>query len=129
MGLDVSVCMPAHRDSAAFRRALQSVLGQDHRDIEVIVSDDSGGDLEPCVREADDARIRYFANPRPLGFARNHTTTLDRAREPTSPSCTTTTTGYPATLPMPDGDLTPTRPSEWCAAPTGWIGARRGCSR
>lgn len=77
---DVSVCMPAHRDTDGFRRALRSVLDQGHRDLEVIVSDDSGGALEPAVREAADSRIRYFANPNPLGFACNHTTTLDRTR-------------------------------------------------
>lgn len=76
---DVSVCMPAHRDTASFRRALSSVLDQTHESLEVIVSDDSGGSLQAAVEEAADARIRYFRNPNRLGFARNHTTTMDRA--------------------------------------------------
>ncbi|MEZ5075041.1 MAG: glycosyltransferase family 2 protein [Solirubrobacterales bacterium] len=76
---DVSVCMPAHRDSPLLRRALQSALEQTHDDLEVVVSDDSGGSLEPAVAAAADPRIRYFRNPEQLGFARNHTTTVDRA--------------------------------------------------
>lgn len=76
---DVSVCMPAHRDSPLLRRALRSALDQTHGDLEVVVSDDSGGSLEPAIAEAADPRIRYFRNPERLGFARNHTTTVDRA--------------------------------------------------
>ena len=55
------------------------MLDQTHESLEVIVSDDSGGSLEAAVEEAADARIRYFRNAEPLGFAHNHTTTLDRA--------------------------------------------------
>jgi len=76
----VSVCMPASRDGALFRRALRSVLDQGHEDLEVVVSDDSGGGLEQAAREPGDDRVRYFANTRRLGFALNHTTTMDRAR-------------------------------------------------
>lgn len=74
----VSVCMPAHRDSDTFREALRSVLDQPFRDLEVVVSDDSGGDLRAVVEGLGDPRVRYFANPTRLGFARNHTATLDR---------------------------------------------------
>ncbi len=76
----VSVCMPAHRDSTFFREALRSVLDQTLTDFEVIVGDDSGGDLEAAVLEADDARVRYVANPTQLGFVGNHEATIDAAR-------------------------------------------------
>ncbi|MDQ8043356.1 MAG: glycosyltransferase family 2 protein [Patulibacter sp.] len=76
----VSVCMPAHRDSAFFRDALASVLAQTMADLEVVVGDDSGGDLRAAVEAAGDDRIRYIANPTQLGFARNHEATIDQAR-------------------------------------------------
>lgn len=79
MSPSVSVCMPARRDTASFRTALSSVLDQTYGDLEVIVADDSGGSLEAAVRAAADDRIRYVPNAEPLGFARNHTTTLDQA--------------------------------------------------
>jgi glycosyltransferase involved in cell wall biosynthesis len=76
----VSVAMPAHRDSAFFRAALASVLAQSLTDLEVIVGDDSGGDLRAAVDEAADARVRYVPHAERLGFVGNHITTLDLAR-------------------------------------------------
>lgn len=76
----VSVCMPAHRDSSFFRDALASVLAQTLTDFEVIVGDDSGGDLEAAVREAGDDRIRYVPNASQLGFVGNHEATIAAAR-------------------------------------------------
>lgn len=76
----VSVAMPAHRDSEFFRAALASVLAQTLTDLEVIVGDDSGGDLRAAVDDAGDARVRYVPHPERLGFVGNHITTLDLAR-------------------------------------------------
>jgi glycosyltransferase involved in cell wall biosynthesis len=75
----VSVCMPASREPERFARALRSVLHQRHEDLEVVVCDDSCGGLEEAARAPRDPRVRYVANPRRLGFARNHTTALDLA--------------------------------------------------
>ncbi|MEH3052924.1 MAG: glycosyltransferase family 2 protein, partial [Patulibacter minatonensis] len=76
----MSVAMPAHRDSAYFRAALASVLAQTHADLEVIVGDDSGGELRAAVEAAGDPRVRYLAWKQRLGFAGNHAATLDLAR-------------------------------------------------
>ncbi|MBO9532624.1 MAG: glycosyltransferase [Solirubrobacteraceae bacterium] len=76
----VSVAMPAHRDSAYFRAALASVLAQTLGDLEVIVGDDSGGELRAAVDEASDPRIRYVPRGEQLGFVGNHIATLDLAR-------------------------------------------------
>jgi glycosyltransferase involved in cell wall biosynthesis len=76
----VSVCMPAHRDSSFFREALASVLAQTLGDFEVIVGDDSGGELRTAVDAAADSRIRYLQHATPLGFVANHEATLDAAR-------------------------------------------------
>jgi glycosyltransferase involved in cell wall biosynthesis len=76
----VSICIPASRDPHSLRAAVLSVLAQDFEDLEVVITDDSGGALEPVARELDDGRIRYFANRRRLGLAGNHMAALDRAR-------------------------------------------------
>lgn len=76
----VSVCMPAHRDSDFFRDALASVLAQTMGDFEVIVGDDSGGNLRAAVDAAGDDRVRYIPHPTQLGFVGNHEATIDAAR-------------------------------------------------
>ena len=76
----VSVCMPAHRDSELLRAAARSVLGQGVDDLELIISDDSGGGLREAADALDDPRVVYVANDRRLGLAGNHTAALNRAR-------------------------------------------------
>jgi glycosyltransferase involved in cell wall biosynthesis len=76
----VSICMPASRSADDLERAIRSVVAQGVDEIEVIVTDDSGGGLRPAVTAVGDERARYFANPRPLGFAGNHMAALDKAR-------------------------------------------------
>lgn len=76
----VSVCMPAHRDSDLLRAAARSVLSQGVDDLELIISDDSGGGLREAAAALDDPRVVYFANERQLGLAGNHTVALNRAR-------------------------------------------------
>lgn len=68
----VSVCMPAHRNSKWFQQALRSVLAQTMADIEIIVTDDSGGELRPVVESFADSRLSYYPNPARLGFSGNH---------------------------------------------------------
>jgi glycosyltransferase involved in cell wall biosynthesis len=76
----LSICMPVSRSAEDLRRSLRSVLGQGIDDLEVIVTDDSGGRLGEAVTATDDPRVRYYANPERLGFAGNHMAVLDRAR-------------------------------------------------
>lgn len=72
--------MPAARPGPLFDEALASVLEQRHEDLEVIVSDDSGGALAASAQDTGDPRVRYLANERPLGFAGNHIAALRAAR-------------------------------------------------
>jgi glycosyltransferase involved in cell wall biosynthesis len=76
----VSICIPASRDSGSLRAAIDSVLAQDHQDLEVVVTDDSGGALQAAVAAVDDPRVRYHANERRLGLAGNHQAALSLAR-------------------------------------------------
>jgi glycosyltransferase involved in cell wall biosynthesis len=75
----VSVCMPASRNTPWFRQALRSAMAQSLSDIEIVITDDSGGDLAGVAESFGDSRIRYFSNPTRLGFAGNHCRCLDLA--------------------------------------------------
>jgi glycosyltransferase involved in cell wall biosynthesis len=76
----VSYCIPASRDPEGLREAVDSVLAQGFPDLEVVITDDSGGSLAPVVEALGDDRIRYVANPSRLGFSGNHMAALKRAQ-------------------------------------------------
>ena len=66
----VSVLIRAYRRPASLATAIESVLAQTYRDLEVVVSDDSG-ELGPVCASFDDERIRHEPNPAPAGPAAN----------------------------------------------------------
>jgi glycosyltransferase involved in cell wall biosynthesis len=66
----VSVLIRAYRRPALLANAIESVLAQTYADFEVVVSDDSG-ELGPVCERLQDSRVRYGANPAPLGPAAN----------------------------------------------------------
>lgn len=59
----VSVCIPAHNPPLeAFRKCVASVLCQTYKNIEVLISDDSGEEnLKEVVAEFNDPRITYLS--------------------------------------------------------------------
>jgi glycosyltransferase involved in cell wall biosynthesis len=68
----VTVCIPTYNRSGLLRSALQSVLWQSRRDVEVIVSDNaSTDDTEDVVRSLRDPRVVYDRNPENLGLFAN----------------------------------------------------------
>lgn len=73
----ISVCMPATRNTPWFREALRSALSQSYADFDVVVTDDSGGDLREVVDALGDSRVRYYPNPARRGFAGNHCRAID----------------------------------------------------
>jgi glycosyltransferase involved in cell wall biosynthesis len=78
----VSIGMPVHNGAATLRRALDSVLGQDHADLEVVLSDNASTDDTPTIaRQAaeQDPRIRYFRQPRPIPAWENFRFVLEQA--------------------------------------------------
>jgi len=76
----VSICMPVSRGGELLEAAIRSVLEQSYRNLDVVVTDDSGGAVRPVVESFGDERVRYFPNPRRLGLAGNHTRALKEAR-------------------------------------------------
>lgn len=70
------VRVPTHRRPEWLRRALQSLIAQTHGEWVALVLDDSPDrEGEAVVQALGDGRIRYAANPDPLGAAGN----IDRA--------------------------------------------------
>jgi len=68
--MKVSVLITTYNRSALLRRALGSVLAQDHADIDIVVVDDcSQDDTQAVVAAFADPRIRYILNPRNVGGA------------------------------------------------------------
>ncbi|WP_110665717.1 glycosyltransferase [Salinicola halophilus] len=73
----VSVIIPVYNAARTLPTALESLLAQSHRDLEILVSDDASTDETVAVAEgyaARDARIKVLRNPVNQGpyAARNH---------------------------------------------------------
>jgi glycosyltransferase involved in cell wall biosynthesis len=79
----VSVGIPTYNRSASVERAVRSVLGQDHSDLEVVVADDASPDDTWAALErlaAEDPRVRIHRNDRNLGHAGNFKQVMELAR-------------------------------------------------
>lgn len=81
----LSVVTPAYNQPVYLRRALQSVVDQTYRPLEVIVADDcSLNSLEPVVNEfagdaSDALKIRYLRQPQNLGVIDNFRSAVAQA--------------------------------------------------
>ena len=79
----VSIGLPVFNGERYLARAVDSVLEQDFRDLELIVSDNASTDrtAEICAAYARrDARVRYVRNPRNLGAGPNYDRCFHLAR-------------------------------------------------
>jgi glycosyltransferase involved in cell wall biosynthesis len=81
--MKVSVLIPVYNCERYLAECLDSVLAQDLKDMEILISDDDSQDgTVDIIRQyaARDARIRWWQNPANLGQARNHNVCLQAAR-------------------------------------------------
>lgn len=79
----VSIGMPVRNGGALFREALASVVAQDYRNLEIIVSDNASTDeTADIVREFqnNDPRIRYVRQGKLLGIFENFLFVLKESR-------------------------------------------------
>jgi glycosyltransferase involved in cell wall biosynthesis len=70
----VSIGMPVYNGEKTIREALDSLLAQDFKDFELIISDNSSTDSTPqiCKKYMKmDPRIRYYRNKKNIGAAAN----------------------------------------------------------
>ena len=71
----VSIGVPTYNDAPWLRNALDHLLSQEHRNLEIILADDgsSDGSREICREYTQkDSRIRFFENNHNLGAVENH---------------------------------------------------------
>jgi hypothetical protein len=77
----VSVITAAYRADQFLEQAVRALLRQTFSDFEAIVSDDANeASTQRLIASFQDQRLRYIANPRPLGIAGNHWAALSHAR-------------------------------------------------
>ena len=79
----VSLGFPVYNGERYLAAALDSLLGQTFRDLEVVICDNASTDrtAELCAAyAARDARVRYHRNPTNLGAAPNFNRTFELSR-------------------------------------------------
>jgi glycosyltransferase involved in cell wall biosynthesis len=79
----VSIGMPVYNGEEYLREALDSLLGQDYEDFELIISDNASSDRTPDICQEylqRDDRIRYVRQPENRGPSANFNFLLNEAR-------------------------------------------------
>jgi len=79
----VSVGLPVYNGEGRIERALDSVLNQDFRDFELVISDNASTDRTRSICETyveRDRRVRYFRNDTNIGVNPNHDRVFELAR-------------------------------------------------
>lgn len=81
MTMLVSVCIPAYRQPSLLKRAVCSVLCQQHCEFEIVITDDSPDDevFAALGELLFDSRLKYFKNVHRLGAIANWNESLRRA--------------------------------------------------
>jgi glycosyltransferase involved in cell wall biosynthesis len=79
----VSVCLPTHNGSRYIRETLESVLGQSHDKLELVIVDNASTDAtRQIVTSFSDQRIRYIRGETVVPVAQNWIRALTAARAP-----------------------------------------------
>jgi glycosyltransferase involved in cell wall biosynthesis len=79
----VSIGLPVYNGAQFIDRALDSLLGQDFDDFEIVICDNASEDTTAkiCTARAErDPRIRFFANQENLGLVANFNRTFELSR-------------------------------------------------
>lgn len=79
----VSVGLPVFNGESFLRGAMDSILGQSHANLELIISDNASTDRSAAIAEeyaARDSRVRHFRQPRNIGATRNYNFVAAHAR-------------------------------------------------
>jgi len=75
-----SICMPAYNGEKIITEALRSILLQDYKNFELIISDDCSTDgTGEVIKKISDERIKYYRNQKNLGYPKNIQACYERA--------------------------------------------------
>ena len=77
----ISICIPVYKKPEYVLRAIQSILKQDHKNVEIILSDDSpSSDLKLAIQPyISQVEIKYYHNAPALKSPTNWNNALDKA--------------------------------------------------
>ncbi|HAK80314.1 MAG TPA: glycosyl transferase, partial [Runella sp.] len=74
----VSVIVPTFNRATYLKVAIESILKQKYKNLEIIITDNASTDNTIEIVEAfNDERIIYYRNPENIGIARNHNKALE----------------------------------------------------
>lgn len=79
----MTIGMPVFDGARYMAETIDTILGQDYADLELVISDNASTDATEeiaCDYAARDPRVRYVRNERNLGAARNYNRLVDEAR-------------------------------------------------
>ncbi|MCX6709511.1 MAG: glycosyltransferase family 2 protein [Candidatus Woesearchaeota archaeon] len=77
----ISVCIPVFNNRNSIRGSIKSILSQDYRDFEIIVSDNHSDDgTYEELKRIKDKRLRIFRNPKNIGWRLNSNKALSLAK-------------------------------------------------
>ena len=79
--MKVSICIPAYNQTVYLRKTLNSILEQDFRDYEIVITDDTpNNSIKELIDEFDfQGRLKYFKNPTTLGTPENWNESIRKA--------------------------------------------------
>lgn len=76
----VSICIPVYNQVEHLKKCIESVLIQDHKDYEIIISDDStDDDVKKYINSLNNLSIQYFRNSPSLGSPGNWNYAMTKA--------------------------------------------------
>ena len=77
----VSVCIPVYNGENYLLESINSVLGQDYPNFEILIVDNCSNDrTETIVSEINDSRVRYVRNEKNIGSIRNFNKCIELAK-------------------------------------------------
>ena len=76
----VSVLIPTYNRKWLLPRTLNSVLGETYKNLEIILVNDAGEDVQDIVNQINDPRIKYFQNEKNLDLAGSRNVALKQAK-------------------------------------------------
>jgi len=76
----VSVIIPTYNRSDLLKNAIESVLTQDYKNMEIIIVNDAGDDVSTVVSSFSDPRLQYISHPENKGCSATRNTGIQNAK-------------------------------------------------